>query len=112
MDIASDDNRLTGAAYQLALVTPGSLPSRAISRNFTRQRPKRRMYPFGRPLTLHRLWRRLAEELRGSLSSSSHLPSALSFLRISAYCFTRWARLSSRAMSDVLAIWRLILGLI
>ena len=41
--------------YQLAFFTPGISPCEAISRNWIRLMPKRRMYPFGRPVILQRL---------------------------------------------------------
>ena len=36
-------------SYQLDLVTPGTLPSKANSRKHMRHSPKRRMYARGRP---------------------------------------------------------------
>ena len=41
--------------YQLAFFTPGINPAEAISRNWIRLIPNRRIYPFGRPVILQRL---------------------------------------------------------
>ena len=44
-----------GQGYQLALRTPGILPSRDISRNAMRERPNFCKWPRGRPVMLQRL---------------------------------------------------------
>lgn len=41
--------------YQLAFFTPGMRPLAAISRNWIREIPKRRIKPLGRPVMLQRL---------------------------------------------------------
>lgn len=57
--------------YQLAFMIPGSLPSSASVRNAIRDSMNLRYTAFGRPLTMHRVFRRTGEELRGSLASAS-----------------------------------------
>jgi len=42
---------LLSADYQLAFLTPGIFPANAISLKVTLDKPKNRMYPFGRPVS-------------------------------------------------------------
>jgi hypothetical protein len=46
------------------------------------------MYARGLPVSLQRLRRRTAEELRGSLSSAAQLPASFKALRLAANFFT------------------------
>lgn len=54
--------------YQLDLVTPGTLPSKANSRKHMRHSPKRRMYARGRPHFEQRLRTCVLYFLRVSLA--------------------------------------------
>jgi hypothetical protein len=56
-------------AYQDALITPGTLPSKASSRKLIRDNPNFLMVALGLPVRVQRLTKRTAEELRGSLDS-------------------------------------------
>jgi len=51
--------------YQLAFLTPGIKPLEAISRNWIREIPNKRMYPLGRPVILQRLCKRTGEAFFG-----------------------------------------------
>jgi hypothetical protein len=75
-------------SYQLAFVRPGILPSLANWRNWFRQMPNFLMYPRGLPVSLQRLRKRTAEELRGSLSKAAQFPASFKALRLAANFFT------------------------
>ncbi len=53
--------------YQLDLVTPGIIPELANSRKEIRERLKRRMKPWRRPVKAQRFTKRTGEALRGSM---------------------------------------------
>src|SRR6185295_19192037 len=53
------------SCYQLALVTPGISPRRAISRNLLRAKPNLRNVPRGRPVSAQRLRTLTGDALRG-----------------------------------------------
>src|SRR3954462_3696561 len=102
-------------AYQLALTTPGTLPSKAISRILWRARPNWRKVPRARPVNSQRLRWRGGVALRGSFCSAwraARRSSSLFFASFavvfsSSYFFAYWAtslsRLSSRWIKAVLA---------
>jgi hypothetical protein len=52
---------MTSLFYQLAFLSPGIKPEEAISRNWIREMPNWRMYPFGRPVILQRLCKRTGD---------------------------------------------------
>jgi len=62
-------NEGLAVAYQDALMTPGTLPSRASSRKLMRDKPNFLMVALGLPVNVQRLTKRTADELRGSLDS-------------------------------------------
>src|SRR5215467_16295092 len=107
---------MRSASYQLALMSPGISPRRAISRSLLRASPNLRNTPRGRPVSLHRLRRRTGEAFRGSCwscsraswrSSSERFTSlmvASSAARRAAYLATVLRRFCSRLMRASLAM--------
>ena len=91
-------------SYQLALVTPGILPSKAIFRKATLQSPNCLIYPFGLPVSLHLLCNLTFEEFFGSLSNSSHFPSFFNLALSSAYFATILSLFFSLAIMDFFAM--------
>jgi hypothetical protein len=62
-------NKGLAVAYQDALMTPGTLPSRASSRKLMRDKPNFLIVALDLPVNVQRLTKRTADELRGSLDS-------------------------------------------
>jgi hypothetical protein len=92
-------------SYQLDLVTPGILPSRANSRKHMRHSPKRRMYALGRPHNVQRFRTCVLCFLRFSLAIIDFLatsPPQMGYLR--AQFVAQCARLSRKACLGATAI--------
>ncbi len=102
--------------YQLALVTPGRRPARALSRNVSLEHLNLRKKPRPRPVNRHRLRRRTEQVSRRILfksifalrrSSSLKLGSitiARSLFRFSQWRLTRISRFFCRATTDNFAM--------
>src|SRR5680860_10996 len=90
--------------YQLAFIIPGIKPAEAISLKLILLIPNWRIYPFGLPVSLHLLCIRTLEEFLGNFCKPTQSPSFFSRARFSAYFSTNFARFTSRAFIDSLAI--------